>query len=110
MTVSRTYLRWALVQQSSKEKFSGQPDCLIHKNCDVMLFKTQPDHLINKNCDVMLFKTQRAAKEAREAGYGYIRQRQDLRNAGWLMPRIVKVRVTVTETTDRITEPMVGYD
>ena len=45
----------------------------------------------------VMFKTRRECREHIEARYGYIRGRKDLRAEphGWLMPKAVKVTVTV---------------
>lgn len=47
----------------------------------------------------LLFNTRREAREFIETNYGYIRQRDDLKNDphGWKVPIPVRVKVTVEE-------------
>ena len=55
------------------------------------------EHIIHKDCVPMLFSTRSQARTCREKYYGYLRSSPDLRREphGWLMPKVVKVRVEV---------------
>lgn len=59
------------------------------------------EHLINVDTIPALFRTRRACREFIDRGYGYIRERPDLRAEphGWRLP--TPVRVVVVETVSR---------
>lgn len=54
-----------------------------------------PSHIIYENLLPVLFKTRSEAREFVKAKYGFIAEREDLRNPpfNWRMPQIIKVEV-----------------
>ena len=52
-------------------------------------------HILNENCLPALFRTRRECRDYIKDRYGYIAERQDLRDEphGWRMPQTVKVKV-----------------
>ncbi len=55
------------------------------------------EHLIHDAGFPVLFRTRREARAYRDDRYGYIRGRHDLKAEphGWMLPRAVKVKVSV---------------
>ncbi len=56
-------------------------------------------HIIHHNYLPALFTTKKEAKEFIKHHYGYIAKRKDLRHEphGWRMPKIVKLKISVTK-------------
>ena len=52
-------------------------------------------HLLYENCLPVLFRTRQECRDYINRGYGYIRDRKDLRDEphGWRIPRAIKVNV-----------------
>ncbi len=57
------------------------------------------EHLLFENCLPKLFTTQREAKAWIYTEYGYFRNRPDLRAEphGWMLPRPVKVKISLDD-------------
>ena len=76
----------------------------IYAECYALLWRSLNKHdgltefIVREYCVPMLFSSQKAVIAYREARYGYYRTRPDLRREpnGWMIPRVVKVRVEVT--------------
>ncbi|KKK83760.1 hypothetical protein LCGC14_2790120, partial [marine sediment metagenome] len=56
-------------------------------------------HIINENCLPVLFRTRSECRTYLKDRYGYITERQDLRDEphGWRMPQAVKITITMEE-------------
>ena len=76
----------------------------IRTECYALLWRSRNKHdgltefIVREYCVPKLFSNRISAGAYREARYGYYRTRPDLRREpnGWMIPRVVKVRVEVT--------------
>jgi len=63
--------------------------------------KSVPHHLIHERCIPAIFRTRREARDFAKSRFRYFKDRPDLRAPphSWRMPRVVRVRVVVEETS-----------